>query len=960
MPEPTFTEILLERLKPDVGRFSKGDVAVDVLLKSLPIPQLLMTAGISEVGQQLGFDQKSFTESFAKGQLPSDLFPEGAFEGGVGRAGTSQKIAKFLIDMGADPLIIPAGKAVKPITKAIQKLAKLDKQLTTAKAISTKLDDVAEVLVPETKLESFLKDTILDIEETIKFAKKEGLPVKHLEDKLKKLKGQTKQPIGEFTELVKEESKTAVDELTELASKKLDPKKSGKSKLLDEPVPHISAAIDEDALLKARGESVNLDEIENAVRILPESSLEDVVKAARKGTPLDVADKVKLGVYAESKAADIVDDVININQSEILNTVLKSKAQTGRALASEKRVNQIIADAINEQVKAKFPNDKKMQKLLLSKFKQMGIDPKNPTAFDKFIEYSVMAKLTGLSTVTKSLGGNTTMSLLRFPEKLGSSFVDTIVYGFRKVKGGNAQREVFVTEVVPEMMGSVSGIKQGAIEWWNTLKGNNGRLQTELTKLGETVGPRGAIGQGGPIGKALDEIIFKASGERFGFNLGELIRLPGKNLGGMDFFYREIAKQAEISSLAWRKAIQEGHRGVGLAKRFDKIRKAPTDEMIKIAEELAPVKTFQEQLAKFGKSVGKARVDHPALKLIIPFFNTPVNLFKQALQRTPGTFLLPSTLKKIRGFSKGTVSQREFSELMGRAVSGSIMGIVGSYAGIEGILTGRGPQSKSRRGMLRSIGWQPNSIKIDNNYYSYRGYEPLSSWFRAYADEAEGRARGEKFAPAKIVESYMQQFAENPFLMGVSDIVDALQSGGSRGQKTERFFASMAVGATVPNILQQWGTRVFDPVIREPKGFIESVKSRLPVLSKSVTPMRNIWGDEIVRDNPISQALGITTSYAKGSRLDKELVRLMGIDEKFVIGKPGRTVSGTRLSDEEYERLIILSGAMLKESFNKYVDSPAYEQHSDKIRVAVFKDIQSKVNAMNREQEFENYYRRKK
>ncbi len=208
-----------------------------------------------------------------------------------------------------------------------------------------------------------------------------------------------------------------------------------------------------------------------------------------------------------------------------------------------------------------------------------------------------------------------------------------------------------------------------------------------------------------------------------------------------------------------------------------------------------------------------------------------------------------------------------------------------TYA-LAGGISGRGDKSKARRDTMRAVGWQPYSIKVGDTWVSYRGFEPISSWLRTGADIGEGRKQGEVTAAVakKSMHSFMQQFAENPFLTGVSDIVEALNN--PEGYAADSFIANLAVGSTVPVILQQWATRVYDPVVRNSRGLGNRIKSRLPGVSKALLPLRDVFGREITREyNAIPQALGFTLSVTDKSPLAKELERLQ-IEEP---GKDGET-----------------------------------------------------------------------
>ena len=132
--------------------------------------------------------------------------------------------------------------------------------------------------------------------------------------------------------------------------------------------------------------------------------------------------------------------------------------------------------------------------------------------------------------------------------------------------------------------------------------------------------------------------------------------------------------------------------------------------------------------------------------------------------------------------------------------------------------------------------------------------------------------------------------------------------------------------------------------------------ARTPYLSKDITPMRNIFGEPIVRESPVSQAFGFTLSTQKNKKLERELSRLESLEKGLSIGKPSMNILGHELDDEEYERLVVLTGTMFKESVKEFIYSPDYEQYDDKEKIQVIKEIKSDINRTVRDEEFEKYY----
>ncbi len=701
----------------------------------------------------------------------------------------------------------------------------------------------------------------------------------------------------------------------------------GASKLLENPLFRAHVVLDQEAAAALRGGKFPLKEISEAIARMPD---DDLLKIMAKGTAegvenLDMFERLAYttGIFKFEKG-NMIDDFLKGVQNEDLLRLGGAARRAGQ----EFRVQREVVDIARTNFARMLRDETNPAKrdAIKAMADALGITKKevDPTFFQKFVEYSVMAKLTGLSTHVRALMGNSTNTIIRIPEKFAAGAIDALVHGV-----GKGPRSVYATEALAGSIGMLKSMKNGINRAWAMIVSPTKYFE-EATKAKEIMFRGGAIG-----GK-----------------LGEFVRFPARIIGAVDVFFKELNKGAEIYEQATRMALKEGKSKTGLIKRVQEILENPTPEMLKKASLSAKERVFQEELTGIIKTLDNFRGKHPGSRLIVPFFRTPVNLLKQSVQRTPLTFALPSTWKTLKG-----TSQAAKMELMGRALTGSIfLGGLTMYAMESGGISSLGPKAKSKRSILRLVGWQPQSVrvKIDgkDSWISYRGFEPLSSWLRVAADIAEG-VKGEEsiisLAP-KMVASFAKQFAENPFFMGVHDLFESFSDPEA---KADKIFAGLAIGSTVPNILQQWGTRVYDPVVREPKDLGDRLLVRLPFgISKAVKPLRNIYGEPIERDIPALTALGFGISLEKGGKLEREMVRL-----QMGVGKPSKVVNGYEMNDEEYDRYFVLKGAMLKETLDRIANSPGYDRMTDETKIKVLRRTISKVNSFTKHQEFEKYYR---
>ena len=88
---------------------------------------------------------------------------------------------------------------------------------------------------------------------------------------------------------------------------------------------------------------------------------------------------------------------------------------------------------------------------------------------------------------------------------------------------------------------------------------------------------------------------------------------------------------------------------------------------------------------------------------------------RRAIENTP----FAPIFKSFRDDLLGKNGQRAQAQALAKWTLGSsIFAGAGAMSG-NGNLTGSGPSDPAERAVLRSTGWQPNSIQLGNKYYSY-------------------------------------------------------------------------------------------------------------------------------------------------------------------------------------------------------------------------------------------------
>ncbi len=195
--------------------------------------------------------------------------------------------------------------------------------------------------------------------------------------------------------------------------------------------------------------------------------------------------------------------------------------------------------------------------------------------------------------------------------------------------------------------------------------------------------------------------------------VGKIWRLPTRTLMTADEFFKMINYRMELNALAYRQAAMEGLTGDKAGAKIAELIQKPTVEMRARAIAHANVQTFTGEMGPVATAISGLTERVPIAKIIVPFVRTPSNIFTYAFDRTP---FLAYARSQIRADIKAGGAARDMA-LGKMAFGGMIAGLAATLAA-SGFITGSGPEDRDLKKMMRDNGWQPNSIRIGNTYYS--------------------------------------------------------------------------------------------------------------------------------------------------------------------------------------------------------------------------------------------------
>jgi len=545
-----------------------------------------------------------------------------------------------------------------------------------------------------------------------------------------------------------------------------------------------------------------------------------------------------------------------------------------------------------------------------------------PAGIDYFIEAWINGLLSGPQTHVVNFLSNMGTALWAVPERALAA---------RLAGDGVARGEA--TQLMVGMVGALQDAFQLAWHAMRTGESTFGGAKTEMRHRTITAENLNASGT---MGRAVDL-------------LGEVIRLPGRALIGGDEFFKIINYRGELRAHASREATSiaagEGLQGTAKSKRvatlMHEILSDPPERIARDAQNLALYRTFTKELGDAGSAVQQALRSHPGLRIIMPFFRTPVNLAKYVFERTPLGLvadqpLLRALMPEMAANLRAGGARRQLA-LSQASLGSAVMGVFGTMA-IGGLVTGGGPQ-KNRAQWLETH--QPYSLKIGGTWISYNRLDPVGMIIGLAADaslamagmrddDKDGLATALTLALAKNITS-------KTYLRGLVSAVNALADPERYSANVLRQFA----GGLVPfSSLVSTAERATDPTLREARTMVDYVMSRIPGLSATLYPRVNRWGEDIVPGTTGWWVVDVLNPfYVKDVKEDPvadEIVRL-----RMTLGLAPEQLDGIELTDEQLYRFrrldgkeVQIGGQSFKERLAGLIESDVYRRMTDEGRQA--------------------------
>jgi len=303
---------------------------------------------------------------------------------------------------------------------------------------------------------------------------------------------------------------------------------------------------------------------------------------------------------------------------------------------------------------------------------------------------------------------------------------------------------------------------------------------------------------------------------------GTITSVPGRGLLSGDEFFKEVARQMELFSLAERAriaAIRNGKTAEEAENAFIETLANPGNNLKPRLDQAADYFTFQNQLDYVGKNLKHVQ-KLPGGRLIVPFFNVVYNIGKVIFGYTPGPNLFPLAVEEYKFFAnalqtaypetmaKWTGMRSQFERdptkrtLWEARVATSVAILAGVYYLMEnGHMIGSTPKDKKDKAAFYDAGKEPFSFvfkdgdwegpKFDENglpngaltYRRFIGFEPIAGVLGINIAALEQMARYQTqdpddpfyhFIPMSLVAATYDYVTEWPLVKGFAELMETI------------------------------------------------------------------------------------------------------------------------------------------------------------------------------------------
>ena len=413
---------------------------------------------------------------------------------------------------------------------------------------------------------------------------------------------------------------------------------------------------------------------------------------------------------------------------------------------------------------------------------------------------------------------------------------------------------------------TVGGVKEGFEKGWKYF-----RTGLDERNIGAKLDWKNVNFGNSPVARAIqkyEQTIFRAIGAQ-----------------DQPFYYG--AKARALQSQAIAQAKNQRLKGEQARKFVDDLVANPTDEMLKNAVADAEVAVFSN-LTELGKAARAVqRIGGGAGEIVIPFARTPAAVAMQILNYSPVGLLRGLGMAVVHGKDFAQI-QRQFSQIMGRGITGTTILGLGSWLYGKDRITLGFPRDEIEREQWELEGKQPNSIRVGDKWRQAIVLGPLGLMLiwgghvRKFYEETGSQNEAAKMSEALLASAagMAKTFTEQTFVRSIESALGLLTDPERRWTTAVRTLSGPFGPSIIPTIISDIA-RAPDPyqraIGRGLRGiYRDGFMARIPGLRQRLQPRIDAAGQPVERaGSPIEVMIDPTRPIdIKTSPVIEELGRL--------------------------------------------------------------------------------------
>lgn len=406
--------------------------------------------------------------------------------------------------------------------------------------------------------------------------------------------------------------------------------------------------------------------------------------------------------------------------------------------------------------------------------------------------------------------------------------------------------------------------------------------------------------------------------------IGNALSLGRRGIAAQHDMALTMAYRGELNAQAVRQAMSEVNAGEldsgDVSKRVAELLANPTDAITQSARDGAKYQAFLDEPGKIAQWLLDGRKEIPALRIIAPFIKIPARIMSYTFERTP----LAPLMSEFRAKIAAGGASRDLA--LAQMSMGTMISMAAADMTLNGNLKGGGPPQKGLEQAQEREGAMRDSMKVGNRWYNINGVHPAGKLMLLAADVAEAITGGqselhqdadtERLAVGTAL-AIGRTLVDNSYFQGFANLFATLHDARVGGAGEGAMLST--AGSAIPAVLGATA-RALDPYQREIYSMLDEFKSKIPGLSKTLPPRRDLWGDPVPSGHdPVTNFISpVKMADEKREPIDDEILKQgfnLTMPDRMQTFKSGNTSVPIDMSQhpQAYSRLLELSGHELKD-----------------------------------------------